>query len=63
MAGLGQYYNLADMVGKNIVIVRNLKPALIAGVESNGMLLAAVYKNEVTLLTVDKEIHPGAKIE
>jgi len=63
VAGLGQYYNLADMVGKNIVVVRNLKPALIAGVESNGMLLAAVYKNEVTLLTVDKEIHPGAKIE
>ena len=43
-------------------MVVNLKPAVIRGIESNGMLLAAKKKNELRLLTVDGDIVPGASI-
>jgi methionyl-tRNA synthetase len=43
-------------------VVTNLKPAKIRGVESHGMLLAAVDKKDLSLLTVDKDIETGTKI-
>jgi len=51
VAGVALFYKPEDMVGKKIVIVKNLKPAKIRGVESNGMLLAA-SNNEKTRLNV-----------
>ena len=43
VAGLRQYYAPEDMVGRSLVIVANLQPAVLRGVESNGMLLAAPW--------------------
>ena len=62
VAGVAAYYKPEEIVGKLIVMVVNLKPAVIRGIESNGMLLAAKKKNELRLLTVDGDIIPGASI-
>jgi len=62
VAGLAEYYSPDELVGKNIVVVTNLAPAKLRGVESNGMLLAATKGNEMSLLTVDKPIDSGAKV-
>ncbi len=63
VAGIAKYYAPEDLVGKKIIVVANLEPAKIRGVESNGMLLAATDKDEnLVLLTVDNEIANGAKV-
>jgi methionyl-tRNA synthetase len=62
VAGLAEYYEPEQMVGKKIIIVANLKPAKLMGVESQGMLLAAEKGDAVTLLTVDGDIEQGAII-
>ena len=62
VAGVAAYYKPEEIVGKLIVMVVNLKPAVIRGIESNGMLFAAKKKNELRLLTVDGDIVPGASI-
>ena len=60
MAGIAQYYSLDDLIGKQIVVVANLEPRKLMGLESQGMLLAA--GEEPVLLMPDKEINPGSKI-
>ncbi|MGC8766638.1 MAG: methionine--tRNA ligase [Brevinematia bacterium] len=63
IAGIGGYYQPEELVGKDIVIVNNLKPAKLMGETSYGMLLAAKdSKGNLSLLTVDKEIEDGSKI-
>lgn len=62
VAGIAEYYEPESLVGKKIIVVTNLKPVKLRGIESNGMLLAAQKKNQLTLLTVDKDIPSGAKI-
>ncbi len=63
VAGIAQHYSPEDVVGKTIVIVSNLKPATIRGIESRGMLLAASKGKQLTLVTVDADEFPsGAKV-
>jgi methionyl-tRNA synthetase len=62
VAGVAQYYTPEEMVGKTIVIVANLKPAVIRGVESAGMLLAAKAGKQLKLVTVDGDMPSGASI-
>ena len=62
VAGIGDYYTKEELVGKEIVIVANLKPRNIAGIESNGMLLAAESGNQIAVLAPDKEMKEGSKI-
>jgi methionyl-tRNA synthetase len=62
VAGIAKYYEPNELIGKKIVVVANLKPAKLMGVESHGMLLAAKINEKLTLLTVDNDIEPGAKI-
>ena len=63
VAGIAQHYAPDEVVGKTIVVVANLKPAKIRGVESNGMLLAAVADGELKLVTVDGEIPAGTSVQ
>ena len=49
------------MIGKHIVVVANLKPSVIRGVQSNGMLLAGKEGNEVTVVEVNG-LEPGSKV-
>ena len=63
VAGIAKHYTPEELVGKKIVVVVNLKPAKLRGVESQGMLLAASNKDCLTLVTVDKDIDSGAKVK
>ena len=63
VAGVAEHYNPEALVGKRIVIIANLEPATIRGIESNGMLLAAEDDDgQLSLLGPDKDIKTGAKI-
>ena len=62
VSGLVPYYKEEELVGKNVVVVTNLKPAKLRGIESNGMLLAAGDGDVVKLLTVDGEVPIGSSI-
>jgi len=62
VAGIAKYYEPQQLVGKCIVVVANLKPAKLMGVESQGMLLAAHDNDQVKLITVDGGATPGSKI-
>ena len=52
----------AALVGRKVVIVANLEPATLMGVESNGMVLAASHEGTVSLLTLDKDVPSGSKV-
>ncbi|MFC1806211.1 methionine--tRNA ligase subunit beta [Planctomycetota bacterium] len=62
VAGLKPYYEADALVGKRIVVVANLAPANLRGVDSNGMLLAAQSGDRVIVLTTDEEMPPGSKV-
>ncbi len=55
VAGIAEHYSPEELIGKMIVVVSNLEPAKIRGVESKGMLLAASRKKDLSLIVVDKE--------
>ena len=63
VAGIAQSYEPETLVGKQVVVVANLKPATIRGVESNGMLLAASGPNGAIILTPEQEAPLGAKVK
>ncbi|OGQ22775.1 MAG: hypothetical protein A3C46_04790 [Deltaproteobacteria bacterium RIFCSPHIGHO2_02_FULL_44_16] len=63
VAGIAQYYQPTDLIGKKIVIVANLKPAKLRGIESQGMLLAASDDQTVSILTPFKEVTVGSKVK
>lgn len=64
VAGIMPDYSPENIVGKQIVVVMNLEPRTIKGIESNAMLLAAVEEGDkVTLIVPDKEVKPGTAIE
>ncbi|GIW42193.1 MAG: hypothetical protein KatS3mg076_2770 [Candidatus Binatia bacterium] len=63
VAGIRGAYEPAELVGKQIVVVANLAPARIRGVESQGMLLAASDENGVPVLLVpEKRVRAGARV-
>jgi methionyl-tRNA synthetase len=62
VAGIAGHYTPETLIGKNIVVVANLKPARIRGVESQGMLLAATDGDRVILVVPDGDASAGAKI-
>ena len=63
IAGIGTKYAPEDLVGKRVVIVANLKPAKLMGVESQGMVLAAGDEEVSALLTTLEDVAPGSKIK
>ncbi|OHA05197.1 MAG: methionine--tRNA ligase [Candidatus Sungbacteria bacterium RIFCSPLOWO2_01_FULL_47_10] len=62
IAGIGKKYDPEFLIGKEIVIVANLEPRSIMGLESQGMLLAADGGEGPVLLVPDKEVPPGSAI-
>ena len=63
VAGIAEHYAPADLVGKKVVIVANLEPAKLMGVESNGMLLAGSAGTTLGVLTLDRDLPPGARVK
>ncbi len=62
VAGLAGFYEPDELVGMNVVVLANLKPKKIMGVESRGMLLAADVNGRPVLLTVEEDVPPGTKV-
>ena len=62
VAGIAQAYAPETLIGRTIVVVANLKPAKLRGIESQGMLLAAKSAEGLKLVTVDGDVPPGASI-
>ncbi len=62
VAGVAEYYVPEDLVGRKVILVANLKPATIRGIESQGMVLAAVGKKDLALVTLDKDMPVGTKV-
>ena len=62
VAGISESYAPKDLVGKQVIVVANLKPAKLMGILSNGMLLAAVDKSGTTIATLDKKVTPGTPL-
>ncbi|HEY6146455.1 MAG TPA: methionine--tRNA ligase [Thermoanaerobaculia bacterium] len=65
VAGIAAKYSAEELVGRNVVIVANLKPAKLMGVESNGMVLAASVgeAGEPSLLAVAADVPPGTRVK
>lgn len=63
IAGLRDYYSIEELENKLVTVIINLEPAIIRGVKSEGMMLAAQYKNTVKLLVPDGEIKVGSEIK
>jgi len=62
VAGLAKHYRIDELNGRQVIVLANLKPAKLMGVESQGMVLAAEDKSGVHLLIPDRESKPGSKI-
>ena len=64
VSGIKTHYTPEQLIGKKVVVIANLEPAKLRGVESQGMLLAASTENkeQVVVLTVDKDVPNGSKI-
>ncbi|HSQ77863.1 MAG TPA: methionine--tRNA ligase subunit beta, partial [Nitrospirota bacterium] len=63
VAGIGKSYTPEELVGKTVVIVANLKPAKLMGIESQGMLLAGSIGDALAVATFDREMKPGARVK
>ncbi len=62
IAGIAKFYQPGELKGKEIVVVVNLEPRILMGLESQGMLLAADDNGRPVILIPDKEIPPGTKV-
>jgi len=62
VAGIGTKYTPEELVGRKVVIVANLQPAKLMGIESNGMVLAASIDGEPSLLSVDASVPAGTRV-
>lgn len=63
VAGIRQHYKMEELLGKKISVIVNLQPALIRGIESQGMLLAANDNSHLSLIVPDRDIKNSAKIK
>ncbi|MFL2932850.1 MAG: methionine--tRNA ligase subunit beta [Nitrososphaerales archaeon] len=62
VAGISKYYSLNELTNKTVIVLINLEPRKIFGIESQGMLLASIDEDKVSLLQTDKEMIPGSEI-
>ena len=63
VAGIALHYEPEKLVGRTVVVVANLKPAVIRGVESQGMLLAASKGESMRIVTIDGDLSSGAVVK
>lgn len=63
VSGIAKYYTPEEMVGKQVIVVTNLKPAKLRGIESQGMILCAEDENgELALITPSKSVRAGSEV-
>lgn len=62
LSGIAKFHKPEELIGKNVLFIANLKPRKIMGLESQGMILSAEYKDGLTALTTLNDIQSGAEI-
>lgn len=62
VSGIRKFYSETDLIGKKVIVVTNLKPVNLRGVESNGMILAASDDKDLSVLTVLSDMKEGTKV-
>jgi methionyl-tRNA synthetase len=62
VAGIAHHYRPQDLVGKQVVIVTNVKPATLMGIRSEGMMLVADSDEDITLIAPEKKVKPGSPV-
>lgn len=62
IAGIAQHYDPEDLAGKQVVVLTNLEPKMLKGIESQGMVLAASGDDGIVLLTADRNVQEGTKV-
>ncbi len=63
VAGIKRSYTKEQLIGKQIIVINNLEPAILRGVESNGMLLAASDDDGVAIIMPDREMKIGSRVK
>ncbi|MCI0652643.1 MAG: methionine--tRNA ligase subunit beta [Planctomycetes bacterium] len=63
VAGIRPHFTPDELVGRTVIVVWNLEPAIIRGVTSQGMLLAVSDGDAVALLTTDRPVTPGLRVK
>jgi methionyl-tRNA synthetase len=63
IAGIADTYTAEDLVGKSLIVIANLKPARIRGIESQAMLLAAVFDDKAVVPFFDRDVPPGTTVK
>jgi methionyl-tRNA synthetase len=62
VAGIAARYSPEELVGKQVIVVANLEPAMIRGIQSQGMLLAADDGNGPAVATFEVDVSPGTRV-
>jgi len=62
VAGIAKFYQPENLIGRELIVVANLEPKTLMGIESQGMLLAASVEGRPVILEPDEEVPPGTKI-
>jgi len=62
VSGIAAYYQPEEVVGKRVIVVKNLKPVKLRGVESQGMILCGEGKNGVKLIQAPDDVAIGGKV-
>ncbi len=62
VSGIAEYYTAEELIGKKVVLVYNLKPAKLCGIESQGMLLCAEKDGKVCLISPEKDMPSGSVV-
>ena len=62
VAGIAKHYKAEDLVGKKIIVLANLKPRKLFGIESQGMLLAASDGETLSILVPERDLKEGSKV-
>ena len=63
VAGIKGAYQASEIVGKRVVVVANLQPAMLRGVESQGMVLAASDASGLSLISLERPIQPSSQVK
>jgi len=62
VAGVAGHYTPEELIDKHVVVLVNIEPTKLVGVTSDGMILAAIDDDKISLLTVDKPVKHGSKV-
>ncbi len=63
VAGIRSAYQIADLIGKQVVVVANMKSAMLRGIESRGMILAASDLSGLVLVSPERPVAPGSTVK